>query len=147
MSLMADAADLASVEAVQGTRYVLGVLPELQIYDNYIAPVVYYFEKKDRASPWVVRVALRGVVVAALVPLVALFGFLSMMNITCLCVTGLAMGAMEAGFVAVAMATLVPMTCVGVGCLATVGCGCLLVWLGVKAAVAGVQLVRWMLAG
>ncbi|KAG0080775.1 hypothetical protein BGZ92_000488, partial [Podila epicladia] len=92
---MENAAEMASVEAMQGTRYVLGALPELQFYDNYVAPLVYYFEKKDRASPWVVRVALRGVMVAALVPLVALFGFLSMMNITCLCVTGLAMGAME----------------------------------------------------
>ncbi|KAG0016714.1 hypothetical protein BGZ82_000974, partial [Podila clonocystis] len=109
MPLMEDVAEIASTEAMQGTRYMLGALPELQIYDWYIAPLVYYFEKKDRASPLVVRMALRGVVVAGLVPLVALFGFLSMMNVTCLCVTGLAMGAMEAGFVAVAMVTLVPM--------------------------------------
>lgn len=95
MSLMQGAAEMASTEAMQGTRYVLGVLPELQIYDNYIAPVIYYFEKTDQASPRVVRVALRGLVVAALVPLISLFGFLSTMNVTCLCVTSLTMGTME----------------------------------------------------
>lgn len=92
---MEEAAEMASVEAVQGTRYVLGVLPELKIYDIYVAPVLHYFEKKDRASPGVVRIALRGLVVAVLVPVVSLFGFLSMLNLACLCVTSLVMGAME----------------------------------------------------
>lgn len=92
---MEEAAEMASVEAVQGTHYVLGVLPELQIYDIYVGPVLHYFETKDRASPGVVRIALRGLVVAVLVPVVSLFGFLSMLNVACLCVTSLAMGAME----------------------------------------------------
>ncbi|KAF9391074.1 hypothetical protein CPC16_004616 [Podila verticillata] len=146
MSLIEEAAEMASVEAVQGTHYVLGVLPELQIYDIYVGPVLHYFETKDRASPGVVRIALRGLVVAVLVPVVSLFGFLSMLNVACLCVTSLAMGAMEAGFVAVAMVTLVPMACVGVGCLAAVGCGALLVWMGVRTLLGGWRLVRWMLA-
>lgn len=98
---MEEAADMTSVnavqgvEAVQGARYVLGVLPELDIYNIYVAPVLYYFEKKDGASLGVVRIALRGLVVAVLMLVVSLFGFLSMMNVACLCVTSLAMGVME----------------------------------------------------
>lgn len=95
MSPMEEVADMASVEAVQGARYVLGVLPEVDIYNIYVAPVLYYFEKKDGASLGVVRIALRGLVVAVLMLVVSLFGFLSMMNVACLCVTSLAMGVME----------------------------------------------------
>ncbi|KAF9426579.1 hypothetical protein BGZ94_006310 [Podila epigama] len=96
MALVEAAAEGASTQAVAGTRYLLGtVLPELRLFDEYVKPVIVYVETKDRISPGVVRLGLRGVGLLFLIPIVASFVFLSAMNLMCLCVSSVAMFAFE----------------------------------------------------